>query len=319
VKFVPREPLAYVAVAAVEPVVQPANGSLQSGGPPRVIGIYASHDAAALYLDLFLDPTAKREIDWSRDRYVIALNTCDAPCGAEQLPVPGGIRLAEGANFVVELQGPPASRLLVADNYDPWQEVAVAPTGSREFRVVRDMTIALASDARFEHEIVETNVLRFARDGTRFPRINADRSFLRYGNFEVGAQDYSSLGQWYYDPPRARLRLRLSWGLLLALDPSQGLVFWGTDNKGIPAGKVSHSIRLVLLSYAAPDDKEAGTVAQIMAASDSGNVLIKGWGIPWPTWGSVKYQPTFKKSYHELSKAFPELTGYATGGGDPQD
>jgi hypothetical protein len=319
IKFVPPKPLSYVPIATDGSAAQTTNTSLQSWEPPRVMEIYGAHDPSALYLHLLLDRTARREIDWSTDRYLIALNTCDAPCGAEQLPVPGKLHVAEGANFVVDLRGPEASRLLIARNYNPRREMAIGPAAQTRIGIPRSMMIALAPDAKFEQEVVETNELRFASDGTRFPEINADRSLLRYGNIEPGGSDYSSLGQWYYDRSVARIGLRLSWGLLLALDPSAGLVFWGTDDSGNPTGKISHSIQIVLVSYAVSDNKKARVPAQIMATSISDNVVSKGWSLPWPTWFSVKYQSVFKKSYHELSKSFRELTGYGMVGEEPHD
>ena len=309
VKFVPPQPLTYVPIAPADSAAQPDNESLASGGPPRVEAIFGSYEPSALYLDLSLQGMANRDLDLSRVRYVIALNTCDAPCGAEQLPVPGDLRVAEGANFLVDLRGPRSSRLLIARNYNPWRGMPLQSNAATETGIPRNMRITLAGDANFEHMIVRTNELRFAADGTRYREVYADRSFLRYGNFELGRPDSSSLGQWYYDQGSGRIRLRLSWGLLLALDPSEGLVFWGTDDNGSPTGKKSRSIDVVLLSYQVSKDEESAP-SQIMAKSISANVLTKGWAIAWPTWYFVEYRSTFKKSYGELSKSFHKLTGY---------
>jgi tetratricopeptide (TPR) repeat protein len=309
-KFVPPKPLSYVPIAADE-AGRPAGAAGAADQPLLVTSIYGASDPSALYLNLYLNQGGKKTVDWSKDRYVIALNTCDAPCGAEQLPAPGGARVAEGANFLVDLQGPESSRLLIAKNYNPWRKLPVGPnTKVTEIGTPRNMQIGLKEDAGFEDEVVETNRLRFAANGTMYPEVDADRSLLHYGNIDREAPDYSSLGQWYYDQRLGLIRLRLSWGLLVALDPSEGNVFWGTDDSGSPRGKISHFIRFALVSYAVSDGQPAGGLSQIMAASVSGNVVRKGWQMPWPTWSSVEYERAFKKSYQALSTVFPKLTGY---------
>ncbi len=313
VKFVPPEPLSFVPIGTAEVQGEASGQTSLPEAPPQVTSIYASHDDSALYLNLFLDRSTERAVDWSKDRYVIALNTCDDPCGAQKLPVPGPVQIAEGANFAIELQGPDTSRLQIAREYNPWRKMAVGPhTKITEIGTPRNMRITLDPHGVFEDAVVETNRLRFAADGTMYPEVDADRSLLHYGDFKEGAPDYSSLGQWYYDQQLGVIRLRLSWGLLLALDPSEGFVFWGTDNTGEPMGKITHTIRIALVAYSA--SAPTGTVpSEIMAASVSGTRVTKCWTLPWPTWSSVNYQEALKKSYDALSSIFPGLTGYANG------
>ena len=75
-------------------------------------------------------------------------------------------RSAGGANFLLVLGEPSTSRLLVADNYNPYEIVPVPGVANEtDLRVRRTMTLAMKPRGVFEEVIVEPNVRRFTRDG----------------------------------------------------------------------------------------------------------------------------------------------------------
>jgi hypothetical protein len=277
----------------------------------RVRSLLTASDPTALYLDLQLDAPAGAEPDWSRDRYLIALNTCDARCGSSALPFVNDVRLASGANFVIHLSGPQTSRLLIASSYNPYRDAPAEglPLVSDIF-IPRDFKVSFEPQGRFVELLVETNRRRYGKDGTFYPSQRYSRSLLHYGVFDPSAPGYNSLGQWYFDKASGRIRLRLSWGLLLVLDPSQGLVFQATDDKGETIGRVAHQIRIAAVVYWGVGPPSGWSPAQILAKTASGRDISEGWSLPWPTWPTVSTKSSLKQSYSLLAPAFSKLTGY---------
>lgn len=316
-KFVPPNPLVYSLLTRQPLTTGAASTAPAPQGPPRVKSIQAAWDPSALYLDLNLDAPPDTAVDWSQGGYLVALNTCDAPCGSGAVPDVGDITLQQGANFLVDLNGRDSSKLLVAHNYNPYREVPVQDIPDlTDIIIPRDMKIDFNRQGKFEDMIVEANRRRYAPDGTFFPARRYSRSILRYGNFHWMAADFDSLGEWYDDAGNSRLRLRLPWGLLLALDPSEGFVFNGTDDQAVPTGKISKHIQVAVIAYAPGAGATSGAATQIMGMQVSGNVIEKGWPMDWPTWSSVTAEAVPKKSYSIIAQEFKKLTGYpSTEGG----
>ena len=204
-----------------------------------------------------------------------------------------------------------AEPTFVARNYNPYQDVPVeGVAGLREIFVGRDIHVGFNPDEPFEEMIVETNRRRYGKNGAYFPPERYSRSLLRYGVFDPAAIDYDSLGQVYFDAGRGRIRLRLSWGLLLALDPSSGLIFNGTDSQGRTLGKESRHIGLAVVTYTKRGEGTSGEPIQILAQRVRGRVINEAWTIPWPRWSSVDAWAVPKKSYVALRNTFGKMTGH---------
>jgi tetratricopeptide (TPR) repeat protein len=307
-KFVPNPPADYTTLAEAEQSSATAPSPPAAAGLPLVRSIQTAADPSALYVDLVLDLPAGTQPDWSRDSYMLALNTCDAPCGSNTVSSLG-VRVVEGANFLVQFTGPLSSRLLVAHSYNPYRETPVGGDSALQDMVIpRNMTTSLERGGQFEEMIIETNRRRYGRDGTFYPAVRYSRSLLRFGSFDLEASDYDSLAQCYFDSRSSRIRLRLSWGLLLVLDPSQGLVLGGTDGDAKPTGELSRQIRMAVIAYSTPEGSTKGVPRQFMAKRVSGRDILECWSMPWPTWRAVRSEARLKQSYAILRAAFHGLT-----------
>jgi tetratricopeptide (TPR) repeat protein len=308
-KFVPRNPMVSRNLTEGKPYA----GGTPSDGPPPVRWITAQSDPSALYIDFALDVPPQTDLDWSKGGYALALNTCGTPCGAGSLPAMSGLHLRQGANFLVRLTNGGAGELLIADNYNPYREVPVDNVPRlTDINITPGMSISFDPNGKFEDLIVETNRRRYGPDGTYFPPERYSRSILRYGNFDRTAPDFDSLGQWYYDRGTARIRLRLAWGLLLVLDPSQGFIFNGTDDSSQPVGKISDGIQVSLISFKGGGSPNQEVATQILAKDLSNGQIAEGWSMPWPTWSTVDAQAVPKNSVGILAAEFSKLTGYPT-------
>jgi hypothetical protein len=221
------------------------------------------------------------------------------------------VRASFGANFVVLLEGPENGRLLIARSYNLYREEP-----GRRFRLTGDDIIpryfhpVFDPSGTFEEMIVEVNGVRYSRPGTFHPSKTYNRSALRYGVFDAADPRYSSVAQWYFDKASRRIRLRLSWGLLLVLDPSQGLVFSGTDAQAKPFGKISSQIQMAVVTFTRTRRGKASMPVQIVGKSVAGKSIREGGSLPWPKWFRVETQMVPKLSYQILKDVFRQLTGY---------
>lgn len=305
-KFLTREPLHYT------PLEMPPSASPGATHPPRIRGVEWARDAAAFYVDLVLELPQGAEPDWSRDRYLIAINTCGAPCGSGALPYTN-VRVEPGANFLVHVAGPGATRLLIARSYNPFRPSPVEGTGMVDLAISPNASLTFEPEGVFEEMLIETNRRRVTRDGRLIEPIRYSRSPLNYGVFDPNIPSaYDSRAQWYFDSASRRLRFRLSWALLLTLDPSQGFIYAGTNARAETFGRTSNRIELSVIAYS-----EGGDTTQVVAGEAAGGVIARGLELPWPRWNELRYRLKTKQSYPIVSEALGRLTGYGASAGGP--
>jgi hypothetical protein len=310
-KFTLQNPAAYVKIGEVPKASSPVAANPALDHPPLIRAIETASDPSAFYIDMALDIPPGTDPNWSAGGYLLALNTCDGPCGSGTLPYLSGVRLEGGANFLVHWTGPESCLLLAARNYNPYKNVPVEGVPDvREIFVPRNLQTGFIPNEPFEEMIIETNRRRYGKDETFFPPERYSRSLLRHGVFDPAGKDYDSLGQVYFDSERGRIRLRLSWGLLLVLDPSQGLILNGTDSQGKTVGKVSSRIGIAAVTYSKRSETAEGVPTQVVAKRATNGMISEAWSIPWPTWSAVQAWATPKKSYMVLRDAFTKMTGH---------
>ncbi|MGH9521375.1 MAG: tetratricopeptide repeat protein, partial [Terriglobales bacterium] len=273
--------------------------SAQATDQGQLRAIYAASDFAYLYLRLDFIPGT---IDWKQTNYWIALNTLPGAAGSRDLPSVG-VRLDQGANFLVELSGPDSSRIQVAENYDPNHPFPV-PGRPRIARIWRkqNMALSLVNYAPFEDLMIEANPERFARNGTEFPAINYDRSPLPYGTADPARPDFNSNAAWHVDEKQGMIEARIPWGLMLFNDPSQLATFGGTDDRWRPQSRPSPGINVTAFEITLGDRKQ---VQSALPAVRNGH-LAAAPVYTWKKWQKVDAQPVFKPAYYALQKLWGE-------------
>ncbi len=281
----------------------------QSQTAIMVTGASASWDPGALFLELRLSPLPGGSIDWSGFNLLVGMNTCGVPCGSKRLPLVYGVASDNGFNFVLHIAGPTDSKLLVAHNYNPYRSVPVGGLPDQTYLVIpANLRPGLSETAPFDELTVEVNRRRYSRDGTLFPARRYNLAMLRYGNFEESSRERNLLAQWYYDQAHNSIRVRLSWGLLLVLDPSQGAVFWGTDESGETRSRRADTIQFVLVTYRPQPGEPKAVPSEIVPYVGVSASLATGLKLPWPTWEKVRTIAVTKASYRMLAAEFQKLT-----------
>ena len=217
--------------------------------------------------------------------YVLALNTLPGIAGITNLPF-GGVSVATGANFLLVLREPGRSRMLMADNYDPFQLVPRADDPKRkQLAYKKEFTPSLGPSGEFQQV---------------GPGQDYNLGELTYGQGSPAAADYNSTAEWYADIKHSAILIRIPWGKLLVTDPSGMLAFGGYDSKtGVrswPIGGLQVSA-YVLQPRGAAELKD-------MALS----VAVPASGPPerfsWQKWTSVKVEPYRKQAFVTLEKEY---------------
>ena len=152
-----------------------ASGSFD--GALSLRSLQAAADEGYLYLRLVvgcLDCVPAERAGDGRPRfdkasYAISLNTLPGASGIQTLPF-GSVTLSGAANFLLLLTDPSAARLLVADNYNPYETVATpGVAGETDLRIRRTLDLSMKPRGLFEEVFVEPNVRRFTREGRCCP------------------------------------------------------------------------------------------------------------------------------------------------------
>jgi len=292
-----------------EPLYSSQTGQVDPSHPPgQVRAVYAMSDFAFVYL--FLD-VEKDSLDWTKWNYWIALNTLPGQSGSKTLP-DIQVRIESGANFLIRLSGPTSSSILIAQDYNPNERMPL-PGRRDQTRVLRKqgMNVELAGSSPFEEIVIEANAPRYARDGRIFPALDYNRSPLPYGTADRARPDFSSHALWHADADRGMIELRIPWGLLFVMDPSDLQVLGGTDSKWVPLARPTKGISVAVFALRVPAAGMMGPEAltSSLPPAQNGEVTEAPAVYSWRRWDKVEFRPYFKKSFSALQSVFEEMTG----------
>ncbi len=301
---------------------------LYRGSGTGIRSVQAAADEAFLYLRLEAPcPACETRLGTrppaQASGYVIALNTAPSLLGLEKLPF-GNLSLSQGASFLLRIGDPASARLLVADDYNPYETTPDA-------RLVPKTPFAprMQDSGTFQDLVFPLHPKRAGR-GMSLAEQRWNASPLRYGNGDPASDTFDSLAEWFYDAPNKAILVRVPWGKLLVTDPSSLRVFYGFDGAGVlrsvPSSGVSVSVFAVQGAPAA--DWRNLTVTQSFPQAAGG----RAERITWTKWdcfsfsrdsadyarcGKVNLDTYLKRAYHDVQKDFEDLNRppAAAGGG----
>ena len=233
------------------------------------------------------------EPPWEDVSYAIAIDTYDRSRGVQKLADGWDVQLGSGAEFLLEINGPAAATLRVADGYDPIGNVP--PVASpRKGSGFRNMTLT-------------ANRQRYTRDGTRIPEIVVDRGVLEAGSEDPAAADFSTLTD--FSIKDGAIEIRIPWGLLNVGDPSTRRVLHADPAGGQPGPHVvTDGFRVYVLTRAGAAGKVSDSIP------DTGKLAPL---YRWPTWEEPAFRIEPKHGLGELKlslDALPDSPSKAPGG-----
>ena len=222
-----------------------------------------------------------------------------------------------GANFLIQLSDPSHSRILIAENYNPSrQNFSAGRTGEAQWLRKEGMQLGLAESARFVERITVANRARYARDGRAFPELDYNGSRFPYGTADRASPQFSNHALWHVDAEKGMIELRIPWGLLLVMDPSNWQVFAGTEDKRqsgaqeavFPVSQRTEGIGVAAFAFYLPG---AGLPQELSSAlppiGRDGQLASPPPIYTWEKWDRVQYRPFYKLSYSALQKVFAGL------------
>jgi len=274
--------------------------------------VQAGTDEGYLYLRINLEcldcAAGKRDgkAHWDKAAFAVALNTQPGRAGIRKLPF-GNVNIASGANFLLYLGDPAQSKLLAADNYNPF-DLAPDAELSGDLQVVyrRGFESFLKDGGSFVEMAVQPKSRPLDKGAGVVAGQDYSFSVLRYGNGNPAASDYNSLAEWYADVKDKAILVRIPWSRLLVTDPSSNLVLGGYSDK--TGARVATSTMLEVSVFALKPGEPGGdlgrmTVVSALPALTDGRIQ-KPQSITWKRWDSVAPERYLKKAYSALQQTF---------------
>lgn len=294
-------------------------GALTPGGDgfdaDRTIrSVQGATDEGYLYLRINLDcldcASGKRDgkAHWDKAAFAVAINTLPGKAGIRRLPF-GDLSIVSGANFLLYLGEPSQSRLLVADNYNPFELEPDSDLPS-ELRVAyrRGFAPSLKDGGSFVEMAVHPKSQQSAQGPSASPGQNYSFSLLGFGNGNPAAPDYNSLAEWYADVKAKAILVRIPWAQLLVADPSELAVFAGSaDQTGV---RIATTPKLEVSVFALKPGEPGGdlgrmTVVSALPAPVAGRITTPQ-SITWKRWDAMVPVPEryLKKAYYAVQETF---------------
>lgn len=268
--------------------------------------VYATHDERYLYLRLDY-----KNMDTSNPfkamNTLIAFNTLQGQ-GNRALPNQTGVTAQEGIDFVVQLQGEDTSRVIVDSYYDLFQyqygdQLAEALSYPIEKNSGRFHPIRLALNRK----------TTIPSTGEELPFTYYETGKLMHGNGNPESENYNSLADFYVNPDKAMIELRLPWSLLNVKDPSTLEIQGDVWNGGIQSSSIIDGIDIAVITYkpgadgnAAPLGTSSGTLRAADSFPETGNdgKLGSMSRYRWEPWDLPQSTERLKKSYDVIQELF---------------
>ncbi len=240
--------------------------------------IFAAADPTYFYIAAQLD-----NVDWSQNNVYIALDTYDKEKGDHRLPF-SGKTFERGFEFLVQFQNPDHAKILVDEPYSVFTDI------------YNDYIPVYASkpnaNGRFIDELMLVNRKRESLTGEIFDSIINNRSPLQSG---FSQNPSTSNADWYWNPQKKFLELRLDWHLINVSDPAKKYVLDDKpQTKKIEASQTD-GFRFILFIT----DKQNHIVQQI---PQSGYAFFT-----WENWDQPAYTSRPKPLYDSLRNYFARL------------
>ena len=241
--------------------------------------------------------------DWTTTSLRLAIDTYDPERGVTHLPSPGPATIATGAEFLVDLRGPGASFVTVAEPYEPYAAIdggpIVSPPADHD------------GGTGFVPLTFEANRERIGRDGTRSPAIKVNRGVLRYGSLDPAAPEFDTRTDVAVGAAHGTIELRLPWGLLNVSDPSSRRVLHQDSEHEPPLDTVATEGFRIYAFAADPSHPKRAPLSRLPAAGAMAPLYA------WAPWDAPKSHMEPKAGVAQIRaalRALPDRVAPPAGG-----
>jgi len=259
-----------------------------------------AQDEAYVYLRLDVG-----QIDWAHAHYQIGIDTYRPDLGDKQLPNTG-TRTPVGLEFVLDLEGPQASQLLVDHPYNPYRPVVIPGSKPLAVQYVYNPAVRIVANdlGQWDSLVVVPNRRKIGRDGTIYPAISYNRNRLLYAR-----EADNSLADWFADARTGVIEVRLPWGMLQLVDPSARSVLAGNTSTGRVSGATTDGFRFVVESYDPSNPRSGGDyLPRGTGSSKFGEP--ETWS--WPPWETPQWHAEIKPVFGAMQRTFAGIPEHPT-------
>ncbi len=280
----------------------PARATRGARGWAALRELRVTSDEGYLYVMVRTDGGPK-EPDWTTTSLRLAIDTYDPGRGVTQLPAPGEAAIATGAEFLVDLRGPGASFVTVAEPYEPYAAIDGGPIASPP--ADHD------GGTGFVPLMFEANRERIGRDGTRYPAITVNRGVLRYGSLDPEAAEFDTRTDVAVGAAQGTIELRIPWGLLNVTDPSSRRVLHQESEHEPPLDTVATEGFRIYAFAADPSRPKRAPLSRLPAAGVTAPLYA------WARWDAPKSRMEPKAGVARIRaalRALPDRVAPPAGG-----
>ncbi|PEK99036.1 hypothetical protein [Bacillus sp. AFS017336] len=258
-------------------------------------------DARSIYFLLNFEKT-KQPFDWAKTGVMILLDTIPGQ-GQHQLPNDNSVKSKNGIDFVIELNGPNNSHVLVDSYYDPfYYEYAnllhYAPI---------EPNVNKKDNGLYHKVMLGLNrplvIPNYNGKSLNLPLEFYETGKLKFGDGNPNHKNFNSLTDVSLNEKDHVLEIRIPWQLLNVRDPSTREIMGDLWKGGLKSQKYVKKIHVAILTYrpnGSNKDLSYSTVRQ-----KNGN-LKKGdfFSYTWKKWDLPVYHERLKQSYYILKDTF---------------
>ncbi len=243
------------------------------------------------------------------DRYGIAIgiDTIEPELGEHRFPPPFEVTTQQGLEFLILIEGEQDSRLLVAEDYQPYRKVPIQGTDG-EYAQVRNpfMQPQKSHEGKFVPIVVETNRRRIGRDGTVYPAQRLEWGALSRGSLDSARADFNTLADWNLNGNL--LELRIPWGLLHITDPSSHQAIFQAWETGDVETKTTEGFHFLVCLYERGSGETKPRVVEVLPPQQ-GQPYSLSRTFKWQNWERPSYHWEFKETYYRMRDKFRKFDG----------
>lgn len=253
--------------------------------------VFTAADETYLYYRLdFAKP-----LDWEKQGSYLFIDTVPGQ-GQQRFKVNSDIEVNAdfGVDFMVKLEGPDKSRILVDSHYD-----AFYFQYGKTLKMIPEESYAQSNNNGIFHTIrlALNKEMTLPADGRKIPFQSYETGILKFGTANPADENFDSLTDISISTDKKTAEIRIPWQLLNVKDPSNKEIMGNLYEKGLSGSKQIEGIRFVAAVI-----NESG-IDSILPDNQS-DKLERTILYEWQDWEKPKYYERLKKSYSLMKDTF---------------
>ncbi|MGG0177876.1 hypothetical protein [Gottfriedia acidiceleris] len=244
----------------------------------------------------------KQPFDWSKTGVMLLLDTIPDQ-GQHQLPFDKAVKTENGIDFVIDLNGPNDSHVLVDSYYDPFY-----------FEYANLLHYApIEPNVNMKDNGIYHKIMLGLNRPLVIPNLNGKSLNLPLESYETGKlmfgdgnplhKDFNSLTDVSLNEKNHVLEIRIPWQLLNVRDPSTQEIMGDIWKSGLESHKKIKKIQVAVLTYRPTESNKELSYSTVR--QKNGTLYMNDfYSYTWNKWDKPTYHERLKQSYYILRDTF---------------